>query len=81
MFTGLFRLLLPLVDSETRSKIVCINGDVGDGSANDAKLQRVIGPEWKRLTGAEASVLSPGCSPGFDHSAYWDSVLQRERVK
>mmetsp|Transcript_15037 Transcript_15037/g.25074 ORF Transcript_15037/g.25074 Transcript_15037/m.25074 type:complete len:303 (+) Transcript_15037:243-1151(+) len=77
IFPTVFNAVKMFLDPKTTSKIVFISGDVSDGSKNDLELKSIIGDNWKILTGAEQPVVVPGCSPGYDHSKHWPSVLAR----
>ena len=64
------------IDEKTANKVIFISGDVSDGSANDIKLTQIMGSDWKIKTGAEQTQL-PNCSPGYDHTVYWPTVVDR----
>ena len=57
--------------------MIFISGDVSEGSENDILLKKIIGPDWKILTGADQPVYSPGASPGYKHEEYWADALSR----
>ena len=78
-FYYVFNLMksLGLIDPRTLQKITFIQGDVSDGSPNDALMTGILGRNWKELTAAEGDILEEGCSPGFRHAEYWPWVLQR----
>ena len=79
-FTTFFNIVKPLIDPKTVSKINFVNGDVSDGSSNDAFLRGVIGDNWKQITGATGKVFSKGSSPGYNHNAYWPSLMERVKA-
>ena len=78
-FYYVFNLMksLGLIDPRTLQKITFIQGDVGDGSPNDALMTGILGSNWKELTAAEGDILEDGCSPGFRHADYWPWILER----
>ena len=80
MFEWLFAAIKPLLDPTTASKIVVISGDVSRGSPNDTRLVDLIGSDWRERTGCEQPVLSPGCTSGFVHESYWQSILDRDQA-
>jgi len=51
MFTTVFNTVKALIDPRTRNKVIFLNGDVSEGSANDKLMRMVIGDNWKKLTG------------------------------
>jgi hypothetical protein len=69
------------IDPKTFSKIICINGDVSEGSENDLKMKELIGDDWKIKTGAEQPVHSYGCSPGYNHDDHWPKILHKVRSR
>eukprot|EP00291_Cryptomonas_curvata_P014244 CAMPEP_0172181970 /NCGR_PEP_ID=MMETSP1050-20130122/18130_1 /TAXON_ID=233186 /ORGANISM="Cryptomonas curvata, Strain CCAP979/52" /LENGTH=264 /DNA_ID=CAMNT_0012855345 /DNA_START=69 /DNA_END=860 /DNA_ORIENTATION=+ len=56
VFSAFWSAVKGLVDARTASKLVFVTGDVADGSANDARMTALIGPDWKAITGAEQPV-------------------------
>lgn len=89
-FSTLWRLVSQLVDAKTRGKVYCLSGSIDDGSENDKLMRRVLGDDWKLLTGAGSSVVAQGfskkhkklidASVGFDIDAYWPTVMHREQA-
>lgn len=77
VFKAFYESIKMFLDPKTASKVVFIYGDVSDGGDNDKLLQQVIGENWKVLTGAEQPILAKNNSPGYDHSIYWPTVMQR----
>ena len=61
-FTTFWRLVSPLIDPKTRSKVVFMSGDLGEGGANDRLMRDLVGDDWKDLTGAGKPVTSTGYS-------------------
>ncbi|RYH02928.1 hypothetical protein EON65_47550 [archaeon] len=78
---GIFRTFFDTVkgflDPRTVSKMIFITGDVSDGSENDKLLRKIIGDNWKVLTGAEQSRVDDKTSPGYIHHKYWPTVVER----
>lgn len=78
---GIFRTFFDTVkgflDPRTVSKMVFITGDVSDGSENDKLLKKLIGDDWKVLTGAEQPRVDDKTSPGYVHHKYWPTVVER----
>lgn len=79
VFEMVFNSVRFLIDEKTVKKLVFISGDVSDGSENDLQMRRLIGDDWKALTGAGQPELKPRSSPGFDHEVYWPFTMQRVR--
>eukprot|EP01031_Cornospumella_fuschlensis_P028991 gene28991-34991_t len=81
---GIFRTFFDTVkgflDPRTVSKMIFITGDVSDGSENDKLLRKIIGDDWKVLTGAEQPRVDDKTSPGYIHHKYWPTVVQRLEV-
>lgn len=77
VFKGVFDAVKMFIDPKTVSKVHFLVGDDSEGTENDAKMRAIIGDNWRELTGAGQPVISPGCSPGFDFSVYWPSVMKR----
>lgn len=77
IFKAFYDSVKGFFDPKTASKVVFIYGDVSDGSENDLLLKRLIGDNWKVLTGAEQEVLAPNTSPGYNHSKFWPTVQER----
>ena len=77
-----------LIDPKTRSKVFMLSGDISDGSKNDNMMQQIVGPNWKKLTGAGQPIHDSAystkaskvidASPGFELNTYWKSVMERE---
>lgn len=78
MFTVFYNSIKQFIDPKTVSKLIIINGDTSDGSANDMKLKEIIGPNWKDLSGV-GKPRQAGISPGYNHEVYWPTVLERVR--
>ena len=87
-----YHTIKSLIDKRTRKKIVFIHGDVSDGSKNDAKMRYLIGPDWKKITGAEQPTVEKLVfsekygkeipqSVGYDHDVYWKELIEREVQK
>ena len=69
-----------MLDQRTASKIVFIVGDVNPGGENDATLCRLIGHNWKTITGVGEGVCFKSASgnktaPGFHTDAYWSQMV------
>lgn len=77
IFEAFFNSIKSFIDPKTASKVVFVRGDVSEGSPNDIKMKLIIGENWKTLTGACQPVVKENCSPGYDHEAYWPTVLTR----
>jgi hypothetical protein len=80
IFRVVFNSLKPLIDPKTAAKLVFVTGDVSEGSLNDDKMKELIGPNWKKLCGAQQPVLKKGNSPGFHIDNYWPLVMTRAAV-
>lgn len=76
-FSWLLGALKCFIDERTMSKLVFINGDVSDGSSNDATLRQIIGSNWKELVGVNCGVISANSSPGYRHSDYWPVIKSK----
>lgn len=76
-FRIFFNTVKAFLDPKTASKVVFIIGDVSEGSENDLKMRELIGDNWKEMVGAEKQPLKPGSGPGYDHDAYWPTVMSR----
>jgi hypothetical protein len=76
------------IDPKTASKVIFMSGDISDNSPNDLIMKDIVGDNWKVLTGAGMPITTTGqsekhgkpiaASPGYDHSQYWPTVLDRE---
>ena len=75
VFKAFYDSLSFMVDARTLKKVVFIYGDVSDGSDNDRIMRKIIGDDWKELTGATMPVLKPGCSPGYDHDIVFSKMV------
>lgn len=71
------------MDIKTRSKIVFVRGDDAIGTENDQKLNKIIGPNWRELTGSGQDPIPDQVakygrtSPGYNHDAHWNFVHRR----
>jgi hypothetical protein len=79
-FKTVFHAVKGFLDQRTIDKLVFIQGDISDGSANDLLMKNIIGENWKVLSGACQPVLVPKCSPGFGHKTYWPTVHERIEI-
>ncbi len=77
VFRVFFNTVKGFLDAKTASKMVFIIGDVSEGSKNDLKMRELVGDNWKELVGAEQPVVKKGCGPGYDHDAFWPTVMDR----
>jgi hypothetical protein len=77
IFKAFFNTVKGFLDPKTANKMVFIVGDVSDGSENDLLMKRIIGNNWKTLTGAEQEVVKPGNSPGYHHEKFWPTIRYR----
>lgn len=78
------------IDPKTASKVYLLSGDISTGSENDMLMKKLIGNDWRIMTGAGGPILatpySPkakkriDASPGFDIATYWPAVLHKERA-
>lgn len=75
-FRIFFETVKGFLDPKTVNKLIMVSGDVSEGSENDLLMKKIIGDNWKQLTGVEQPVIKPGCSPGYDHDKYWPQVVQ-----
>lgn len=76
------------IDPKTASKVFLLSGDISSGSPNDEVMEKLVGVQWKELTGAgKPSLTKPfspkakkhiDASPGFDVETYWPTVMSRE---
>lgn len=76
------------IDPKTASKVFLLSGDISSGSSNDEVMKKIVGTQWKELTGAgKPSLTKPfspkakkhiDASPGFDVETYWPTVMSRE---
>lgn len=64
---------------QTREKIIVISGSCAPGTANDETLIRMLGENWRELTGATMSQETPSSSPGYRHAEAWEEVEREER--
>lgn len=76
-FRIFFNTIKGFLDPKTASKVVFIIGDVSEGSDNDLKMKEIVGDHWKDLVGADKAPLKEGSGPGYDHDAYWATVMDR----
>jgi hypothetical protein len=78
IFAMAFRLVTPLIDPKTATKIVFASGDDSEGSPNDVLLTDILGPDWRAITGAGGARESSASSPGYAHEANWRRTLEDE---
>mmetsp|Transcript_38871 Transcript_38871/g.91509 ORF Transcript_38871/g.91509 Transcript_38871/m.91509 type:complete len:454 (+) Transcript_38871:124-1485(+) len=78
VFAAAFAAARPFIDNHTLSKMHFTVGDDSPGTANDAKLQYLFGPNWRELTGARQPKESSKSSPGYVHRKCWRRVLVEE---
>eukprot|EP00971_Amphidinium_carterae_P186092 3693901-Amphidinium_carterae.1 len=79
VFQAAFAAAKSFIDPHTMSKIHFIVGDDRPGTANDAKLQVLLGSNWRQLTGVQDPKESPSSSRGYVHRECWRRVLLEER--
>ena len=77
VFKVFFNTVKGFLDPKTANKMVFVIGDVSEGSENDLLMKRLIGDNWKTLTGAEQEVVRRGNSPGYNHEKFWPTVRKR----
>lgn len=77
VFKVFFNSVKGFLDPKTANKMVFVIGDVSDGSENDLLMKRIIGNNWKVLTGAEQEVVKCGNSPGYHHEKFWPTIRYR----
>ena len=80
VFSGLWAFAQGVMDAKMRSKVVFVRGDVSDNSSNDLLMRQLCRDDWKALTGCEQLERCKGCTEGFEPSAYWQGVVERERA-
>ena len=73
-------MIKPFVDPVTYGKVVIIKGDYSPGSANDEKMQLLVGADWKRKCGVDQPRQDKKSSPGYDHKKYWPALLAEEQA-
>ena len=73
-------MIKPFVDPVTYGKVVIIKGDYSPGSANDERMQLLVGPDWKRKCGVDQPRQNKKSSPGYDHQKYWPALLAEEQT-
>jgi hypothetical protein len=78
-FSIFLKMIKPFVDPVTYGKVVIIKGDYSPGSANDEKMQLLIGPDWKRKCGVDQPRQGKKSSPGYNHKTYWPALLAEEQ--
>jgi hypothetical protein len=76
-FTFLWNAIKYLIDAKTSNKVLFMNGDFSDGSANDLKIREVLCDDWKVRTGACQPVLQPRSSPGYSHAVIFPRMIER----
>eukprot|EP00037_Helgoeca_nana_P024457 m.259711 g.259711 ORF g.259711 m.259711 type:complete len:420 (+) comp26643_c0_seq5:1660-2919(+) len=77
-FSTFIAMIRPFIDPATYAKVVVINGDASPGTVNDSKMNVLIGPDWRKKTGAGGTRQTPKSSPGYRHSEYWQGALQED---
>ena len=84
VFEFFFNGVKGFIDPRTAAKMKFVRGDTSDGSANDLELRRLIGEDWKELTGVGQHVYAPPnpgpTSPGYDHTSFWPRCMRRVNV-
>ncbi len=70
LFTALWAVCKPLMDSKTVAKVKFIRGDVSEGSENDKILKEIVGEEWRKMC--------DNTKDAYKHGEFWPSVLQDE---
>jgi len=78
IFAALISWVRPLMSKSTREKIIVVKGSCAPGTVNDATLGRIVGENWRALTGATMSQETPQSSPGYRHEAAWGMVQREE---
>ena len=86
VFKQVWNLVKGLMDPRTHSKIVFMVGDTDEGSQNDRELCRLIGSNWREMTGVKEGLsttnqeLKCQVAPGYNHSKNWAMTLAAERA-
>jgi len=78
VFTAFWKVAKRFLDPVTAEKITFISGDTSPGSANDARLIRILGENWRQLTRQDEAVCEKGGSRGYVHAAAWAQAEQEE---
>ena len=79
LFSALIGIVKPLMSKSTKDKIIVVSGSCDAGTPNDAMLRRIVGDDWRRVTGATMSQETPASSPGYKHAEAWEAVEKEER--
>ena len=77
VFLGAIR---PFIDPVTYGKLVIRKGSCDPGTANDEKLQLLLGENWREITGVGMTPVASGVSPGYDHSRDWPALVAEEAI-
>lgn len=74
MFSVAYRLVKPLIDPKTATKILFVT------DADEEKMVELVGSDWRTITGAGRPRVAEQCSPGYDHAAEWPVTLENDRA-
>lgn len=82
IFSKFYAAAKVFIDKVTREKIMFLSGDVSDGSSNDKLLRKLIGNDWKYLTGVDVEDRDSKVARGYNHEEYtaW-AKAQEQRLQ